>query len=79
MALPSFTEHPAAVGESYAEHMHTASWFGWQMLLGAGACFVHALLPFLFTRTGSAKIALLHDRMVANRVKATNRHLVPAE
>ncbi|WP_424135585.1 DUF6356 family protein [Roseomonas chloroacetimidivorans] len=70
MARPSFTEHPASVGETYIEHMHTAAWFGWRMLLGSLACFVHALLPFLFTRTGSATITQLHDRMVVNRVRA---------
>jgi hypothetical protein len=71
MARPSFTEHPASVGESYTEHMHTAAWFGWRMLLGSFACFVHAILPFLFTRTGSATVTQLHDRMVLNRVRAT--------
>jgi len=70
MTPPSFTAHPSSVGETYAEHMGTAAWFGWRMLLGAGACFVHALLPFLFTRTGSATVTLLHDRMVTNRIRA---------
>ncbi|MBI0535476.1 hypothetical protein D9599_07825 [Roseomonas sp. KE2513] len=70
MPTPSFTDHPASVGETYTEHMHTAAWFGWRMLVGSLACFVHALLPFLFTRTGSATIAQLHDRMVVNRVRA---------
>lgn len=71
MPTPSFTDHPASVGETYTEHMHTAAWFGWRMLLGSFACFVHALLPFLFTRTGSATVTQLHDRMVLNRVRAT--------
>ena len=70
MARPSFTDHPASVGESYTEHMHTAAWFGWKMLAGSMACFVHALLPFLFTRTGSATVTVLHDRMVVNRARA---------
>ncbi|WP_043836926.1 DUF6356 family protein [Muricoccus aerilatus] len=70
MPTPSFTDHPASVGETYTEHMHTAAWFGWRMLVGSLACFVHALLPFLFTRTGSTTIAQLHDRMVVNRVRA---------
>lgn len=78
MARPSFTEHPASVGESYTEHMHTAAWFGWRMFLGSLACFVHAILPFLFTRTGSATITLLHDRMVVNRVRAERAALVEA-
>ena len=65
--LRAFTEHPASVGESYTEHLAQAACFGVRMI-GAGiACLVHALLPFLFERTGSAAIAELHDRMIVNR------------
>lgn len=65
--LRAFTEHPESVGETYTEHMARASCFGVRMI-GAGiACLVHALLPFLFVRTGSAAIAELNDRMVVNR------------
>jgi len=65
--LRAFTEHPASVGETYIEHMGRAACFGVRMI-GAGiACLIHALLPFLFVRTGSATIAELNDRMVVNR------------
>ena len=58
-----FVEHPQSVGESYGEHFSVASWYGVR-LLGAGlACMVHALLPFLFVRTGSATIERLHGHM----------------
>ena len=62
-----FNEHPASVGETYWEHLLRASWFAGKMLLGAGACFIHALLPFLFVKTGSETIVQLHTAMVANR------------
>ena len=62
-----FTDHPAAVGESYTEHLGTAGRFAGRMLLGSAACLVHALLPFLFVKTGSATIEELHERMVTNR------------
>jgi hypothetical protein len=62
-----FNEHPASVGETYWGHLARASWFGSKMLLGAGACFVHALLPFLFVKTGSRTIIELNDAMVTNR------------
>jgi hypothetical protein len=65
--LKPFTEHPASVGESYGEHLVMASGFGFRMILGGFACLLHGLLPFLFVRTGSARIAELHDTMVANR------------
>ena len=42
--LDKFTAHPHAVGETYAEHAHTAASFGLEMI-GAGlACLVHALI-----------------------------------
>jgi len=72
--IRAFTDHPASVGESYTEHMAHAGCFGLRMI-GAGiACLVHALLPFLFERTGSAAIAELNDRMVVNRRAAPQLH-----
>ncbi len=62
-----FKEHPETVGETYLQHMHSASYFGIKMLGGAFCCFVHAFLPFLFEKTGSRIIVGLHDRMVLNR------------
>lgn len=62
-----FTEHPSAVGESYLAHLRTAAGFGWEMIAGGIACLVHALLPFLFVRTGSDCICRLHERMHARR------------
>lgn len=62
-----FTIHPASVGETYAEHARHATTFGASMLLGALACFLHALVPALCMTAGSRTIARLHDRMVVNR------------
>ena len=64
-----FVEHPRSVGETYAQHMRSAFGVGAAMI-GAGlACLVHGLLPFLFVRTGSRQITVLHERMVAGRAK----------
>jgi hypothetical protein len=65
----SFTEHPASVGETYTEHMASAWSFSARMAVGALACFMHGLFPFLFTRTGSGIIGELNDRMIRNRVR----------
>jgi len=62
-----FTVHPASVDETYAEHMGVAFGFSLRMFLGSLACLVHAVLPFLFVKTGSAAIVELHERMVAHR------------
>lgn len=64
-----FRDHPASVGESYAEHLGTATGFGLRMI-GAGlCCLVHGVLPFLFVKTGSDTIRALHGRMIANRAR----------
>ena len=73
-----FTEHPASVGESYAEHCAHAAGFGFAMVLGGLACLAHAVLPFLFVRTGSGVIARLHERMVVHRVKRSSEARGPA-
>ncbi|WKZ13097.1 MAG: DUF6356 family protein [Gammaproteobacteria bacterium] len=62
-----FTEHPASVGETYVQHMGSASSFALHMIGAGVCCFIHGLLPFLFVKTGSNTITRLHDRMVVNR------------
>jgi len=71
MKIPfdAFTGHPASVNETYVEHLGSAWSFAFRMI-GAGiACFLHGLLPFLFSSTGSSAIRELHERMVANRIR----------
>lgn len=67
MSRLSFTEHPASVGENYFEHLRHASGFAGSMLKGGLACLVHAVLPFLFTKTGSGVVATLHTKMITDR------------
>lgn len=62
-----FCDHPASVGETYFQHLCSATSFSTRMLLGGIACFIHGLLPFLFVRTGSQSVAGLYDRMITNR------------
>jgi len=64
-----FTDHPASVGETYAEHMGQAVSFGVPMILAGLACLVHGVFPFLFKTTGSRAIRDLHRRMVTDRVR----------
>ncbi|MDX1508933.1 MAG: DUF6356 family protein [Woeseiaceae bacterium] len=62
-----FTEHPASVGESYGQHFVSAMGFSLSMFKAAFCCGIHAILPFLFEKTGSDCITGLYDRMVTNR------------
>lgn len=63
----AFTAHPASVGETYFEHLRHAAGFSVRMIAGGLACLVHALLPCVFTCTGSNVIRALNDCMVVNR------------
>ena len=58
-----FTAHPATVGESYGEHLVTASSFRGRMVLAGIACMLHGLLPFLFVRTGSRAVSELNAQL----------------
>lgn len=65
--ISPFTEHPASVGETYFQHLCSATGFSLRMV-GAGlCCLVHGVLPFLFVRTGSNAVTCLHERMVLKR------------
>ena len=62
-----FLQHPRSIGETYLEHQRHALGFGFSLLLASLACFIHAMVPGLFVRTGSDAITRLHDRMVVKR------------
>ena len=64
--MKAFTEHPHSVGENYWQHMGVALSFAGSMLVGAAASLVHAIFPFLCTRTGSGIVTRLYQR-VSNR------------
>ena len=63
----AFAEHPASVGETYGEHFVVAGSFGWALFKASIPCFVHAVLPFAFEKTGSRAITELHTRMAMKR------------
>ena len=68
--LKAFTDHPASVGETYAEHFGVATRFGWRLTRGGIGCMVHGLLPFAFKTSGSDTVKELHDQLVAKRSAA---------
>ena len=62
-----FAAHPRSVGETYPEHFGIAVRVGSAMLAGGLACFVHALFPKLFERTGSSAIKRLYEKLMARQ------------
>ena len=51
-----FTKHPKEVGETYLQHMMSALRFSLTFLFLFVVAFIHAIMPFLFTRTASCVI-----------------------
>ena len=64
-----FSTHPNSVGETNLQHMGSALTFAGKLMAATLCCLVHAVLPFLFVKTGSRIVSELHDRMVANRMR----------
>jgi hypothetical protein len=58
-----FTRHPRSVGESWGAHLLTAWSFAGALALTAAACLIHGLMPFVFERTASRRVAALNARM----------------
>lgn len=74
-----FTKHPNSVGETYIEHLFMALGFAGRMALATFVCFVHALLPFTFEKTGSKMIADLYQRTGPGRVRHADTQATPAK
>ena len=70
----SFTEHLNSVDENYFQHMLVSFSFSLLMLKGFFACFIHALFPFCFEKTGSNIIKDMHENMVINRHKLSSKN-----
>lgn len=73
-----FLDHPKSVDESYVEHMGQAFYFSSRLFAGAICCFIHGLVPALFTKTGSDTVLHLNDRMVLNRNRKKAKSALPA-
>ena len=65
--MKAFTEHPRSVGESYWQHMGVALSFAGALAAAALASLLHAVFPFLCSRTGSDIVLKLHRRMMERR------------
>ncbi len=70
--IKHFTSHPASVGETYFEHLGMALGFAGRMLIATIVCAIHAVLPFLFEKTGSRLIADLYHRTGPGRIRSEN-------
>lgn len=68
--LSEFRAHPAAVGQTYLQHLLFALRFGGRMLVGGIAALLHAFVPCWFPTTASRTVAELHARIGSRRNSA---------
>ena len=62
-----FLSHPAAVGESYFEHMAASLTVAGRLAAAALKCVVHAVVPGLCKTAGSDAILKLHAEVSPRR------------
>ena len=65
--MDKLTEHLRSVDETYRQHAWHALTFALKLFVAGFCCFIHALLPFLFEKTGSRIIQRLYGDMVLHR------------
>ena len=51
-----FTKHPYEVGETYLQHMWAALRYSFTFILLVFVSLIHAVLPFVFTKTASCVV-----------------------
>lgn len=75
----AFADHPRELGVGYLTHMKGALSIG-ASLIGAGAaCFVHAVVPGVLTRSASKTIERLHGHMKARGSGAASNNWLDYE
>jgi hypothetical protein len=62
-----FIAHPAAVGESYFEHMRLAFRFSARLFRAGFAAFAHGFVPAVCETTASEAILSMNDEIRARR------------
>jgi hypothetical protein len=58
--------HLAEVGMGYGGHLGRAWKIGAQLAVASGACFIHGLIPGMFTTKASRTIVRLHEEVHAH-------------
>ena len=72
-----FQDHPASLGMSWAGHAAGAIGIGARMVGAGMACFVHAIVPALFTETAGRTVVDLHAHMTKRKAGSANPEAWP--
>ena len=67
----SFTDHPAATGENYMQHLWFTVRMSARFQLISLVLLAHGIMPFLFTVTASSQIARVYEIMRKRKPKST--------
>lgn len=62
--------HLTEAGMDYVSHMGRAARIGSRLIAAGGACFVHGLLPNLFTTRATSTIIKLNEEIAATHKPA---------
>jgi hypothetical protein len=62
-----FLDHPAAVDETYFEHMRASLGIASQLLVAGGKCVIHAIVPAWCKTSGSTAILKLYAHVAPRR------------
>lgn len=73
-----FKEHPAAVGESYLEHMAFAFRFSGRLLRASAAAFIHGIVPALCRTTASTAVLEMTDGIRRRRAEIASGNAIAA-
>lgn len=66
----AFTEHPAAAGESYWQHLWFTLSMGARLMFAGFVILLHGLFPFMLTYTGSNQLKKCNKILSERAVKA---------
>ena len=58
-----FTKHPNEVGETYFQHLFNSLRYALTFFLLVFVAFIHAVFPFIFTKTASCVIQEMSDHI----------------
>ena len=72
-----FTEHPHALGMSWAGHGRGAIAIGGTMIAAGVACVVHAIVPGWFAETAGRTVKSLNEHMERRRSNAPDPRTWP--
>ncbi|HXH00409.1 MAG TPA: DUF6356 family protein [Sphingomicrobium sp.] len=72
-----FRDHPRSLQMGWAKHGVGAIAIGVRMIGAGAACFVHALIPGIFTETAGRTITRLHEQMCKRKSGAANPNAWP--